>query len=57
MAIESFGRPIVVTEKNVDKLIYAAEHPVDFSERYKSVPNIPTLSKEEALKLKEKHCK
>lgn len=57
MATVSFGRPIVVTEKNVKNLIHAAEHPINVSKILKDAPPVQVATREDVLRIKEKYCK
>lgn len=57
MATVSFGRPIVVTEKNVKNLIHAAEHPINVSKILKDAPPVHVATREDVLRIKEKYCK
>lgn len=48
MATVSFGRPIVVTEKNVKNLIHAAEHPMNVSKILKDTPPVQVATREDS---------
>lgn len=51
MATESFGWQIVVTEKNIENLVYAAEHPVNFAEKYKDMPMVRRSTEEDIQRI------